>query len=354
MQGFVVNRFRGDRALLEPGLEMLRSPDGSTDVRRASLCRGSLGRRGGPPRPAAYRDPGAPLGDETLRVAVVRLPRSSNLTDLDPARRRARRDDPFRLAPAGDRRRRPRRGARDASHGRRPALAPTPGHRRCPRGSAPSPAAPSWGSAVGTRCWVCRSTTTSRAGAGTVEGLGLLPVRHHVRRREGPGAAVSGTLADGTIVEGYEIHHGTCADRAETPLFADEGCRVGLGGGHVVARAVRERRASDASFLTEVGPRGGSGLRGRLPTVGFDDIREARFERLADMVADHLDTEALVADHRWPDGALCPDPHRVDVSGGVRRCAVRASDRGPGLRRIPAPRRVPSSRDAVPSQVPGA
>ncbi|WP_210649484.1 cobyric acid synthase [Nocardioides sp. SYSU D00065] len=78
--GFVVNKFRGDVALLRPGLDELRSltgrevygvlpwhPDLWLDSEDALDLEG---RR-------------APEGEARLRVAVVRLPRISNFTDVD-------------------------------------------------------------------------------------------------------------------------------------------------------------------------------------------------------------------------------------------------------------------------------
>ena len=77
--GFVVNKFRGDRGLLAPGPDNDRADDRAAGVRRAALAPGLWldsedaldleGRRA----PAARR----------ARVAVVRLPRISNFTDLD-------------------------------------------------------------------------------------------------------------------------------------------------------------------------------------------------------------------------------------------------------------------------------
>lgn len=84
--GFLVNKFRGDPALLAPGLDQLRELTGrptygvvpysddlwldaedslSVDVHR------TVGR------------PGAPLGTEWLTVAAIRLPRISNTTDVE-------------------------------------------------------------------------------------------------------------------------------------------------------------------------------------------------------------------------------------------------------------------------------
>ncbi|HEU4426618.1 MAG TPA: cobyric acid synthase, partial [Pilimelia sp.] len=82
--GFVVNKFRGDAGLLQPGLDMLRGVTGRPTYgvlpwhvdlwldAEDSLAYGTvLGR------------PAPPYGTQWLRVAVVRLPRVSNATDAE-------------------------------------------------------------------------------------------------------------------------------------------------------------------------------------------------------------------------------------------------------------------------------
>ena len=54
--GFVVNKFRGDPALLTPGLDWLRGHYGTADFRRPSLARRALARRRGLPRSRAPPD----------------------------------------------------------------------------------------------------------------------------------------------------------------------------------------------------------------------------------------------------------------------------------------------------------
>ncbi|HEY5023547.1 MAG TPA: cobyric acid synthase, partial [Acidimicrobiales bacterium] len=84
VQGFVVNRFRGDQTLLEPGLTMLETLTGRPTLGVLPYVEGLWVDEEDRPDPSAFRDPGQPIGEDTLRVAVLRLPRSSNLTDLDP------------------------------------------------------------------------------------------------------------------------------------------------------------------------------------------------------------------------------------------------------------------------------
>src|SRR5690606_6074112 len=84
--GFVVNKFRGDPALLAPGLDQLAALTGrptlgvlpweerlwlDAEDSLSAVADGVLGR------------PSPPLGSQWLRVAVVRLPRISNATDAE-------------------------------------------------------------------------------------------------------------------------------------------------------------------------------------------------------------------------------------------------------------------------------
>src|SRR5260370_6465168 len=83
--GFVINKFRGARELLEPGLRMLSELTGRPvfgvipwtdhmwlDVEDSLALDASRAVSAGPP-----------LGNDVLRVDVVRLPRISNFTDVD-------------------------------------------------------------------------------------------------------------------------------------------------------------------------------------------------------------------------------------------------------------------------------
>ena len=84
--GFVVNKFRGDPALLAPGLDQLRALTGrptlgvvpwadglwlDAEDSLSAVTDGVLGR------------PAPPRGAQWLRVAVVRFPRISNATDAE-------------------------------------------------------------------------------------------------------------------------------------------------------------------------------------------------------------------------------------------------------------------------------
>src|SRR5258708_4925191 len=83
--GFVINKFRGARELLEPGLRMLSELTGRSSFgiipwtdRLWPDTEDSLALDAS--RAVSARPP---LGNHVLRVSVVRLPRISNFTDAD-------------------------------------------------------------------------------------------------------------------------------------------------------------------------------------------------------------------------------------------------------------------------------
>jgi adenosylcobyric acid synthase len=84
IQGFIINKFRGDLSLLEPGLDMLEE---RTDVPVLGVVPFFFDIRI-PEEDAvpewALHEGGESSGDETLDIAVVYLPHISNFTDFDP------------------------------------------------------------------------------------------------------------------------------------------------------------------------------------------------------------------------------------------------------------------------------
>jgi len=129
------------------------------------------------------------------------------------------------------------------------------------------------------------------SGRGTVEGLGLLPVHTTFGADKVLGRPVR-SLSEGMVVEGYEIHHGVVSRSGGSPLFSDVGCRVGSVAG-TSWHGVFENDEFRRSYLTETAFRAGRAF-SVSPATNFCALREARFETLADMVADHLDTDALL------------------------------------------------------------
>jgi adenosylcobyric acid synthase len=290
VQGFVVNRFRGDRALLEPGLAMLQALTGRPTLGVLPYAEDLWVDEEDRPDPSAYRDPGEPIGTDTLRVVVVRLPHSSNLTDFDPlaaepgvmvrfASRRAEITDADVVVLPGT-----RATVEDLAWFRAGGMV-----RALERHVAAG--RPVLGICGGYQMLGASIDDPVESGLGVVDGLGLLPVEttfgaHKVLGRP------RRVLPDGTSVEGYEIHHGVVHRSGGSPFFADEGCRTGSVAG-TSWHGLFENDEFRTAYLAECAERAGRAFSASADSR-FADTRAMRLERLADMVADHVDTEALM------------------------------------------------------------
>jgi adenosylcobyric acid synthase len=292
--GFLINKFRGDAAILAPGLEALRGLTGRPTLGVLPFQEGlwldvedSLALD--VPRPA----PHAPRGADMLEVAVVRLRWISNFTDID-----ALASEPGVSV----------RFTRSVADVDRADLVLVPGtkatvedlerlrtsglahalERRAGDGK------PILGICGGYQMLGTRIEDDVESGAGAVDGLGLLPVEttfdadkllRHVR----------GTL-DGAPAAGYEIRHGRPVRRAGEALIDDgspdgEGCVRGAVLGtswHGLLEGDAVRRA----LLARVAE-----LSGRVWIPGdepFAAVRERHLDRLGDLVEEHADTDALL------------------------------------------------------------
>ncbi|GAA4209106.1 hypothetical protein GCM10022220_26910 [Actinocatenispora rupis] len=298
--GFVVNRFRGDRELLRPGLEMLTGLTGRPTLGVLPYepdlwldTEDSLGYTDG----RLVGRPAAPRSSEPLRVAVVRLPRISNATDVEAiaaepgvlVRLTASPDElidadlvvlPGSKSTVDDLDWLRRRGLADAVRARAAAGRPV------------------LGLCGGYQMLAETLDDPVESGAGRVDGLGLLPV-DVVFEPDKTLARPHGT-ALGAPVTGYEIHHGRATVRYDDahPSFltsadgAPEGCRSGAVFGthwHGAFECDEFRRR----FLTEIaGLAGRRGFEVALDT-DFRALRERSLDRLGDLVEHHLDTTAL-------------------------------------------------------------
>jgi adenosylcobyric acid synthase len=285
--GFVVNKFRGDPRLLAPGLEMLRSLTGRPTLGVLPWCadlwldaEDSLDLDS---RPHAVR---APLGRETLRIAVVRLPRLSNVTDADPLAAEPGVEVRLVSTPAE---------IADADlvilPGTRATVSDLAWLRRTGLAEAITRRAaqdrPVLGICGGFQMLARTIVDDVESRHGVVEGLGLLPAdvefgpEKVLARRTG--------AALGERVEGYLIHHGRVRV-AGGDAFLD-GCAAGSVRGttwHGVFEADAFRRA----FLRDLAARAGRDFT-VAEDVSFAEVRQRRFDLLADLVAAHLDTDAL-------------------------------------------------------------
>jgi len=289
--GFVVNKFRGDVRLLEPGLAMLQQLTGRPTLGVLPWTEGleldvedSLGL-------AVPVAPKPPLGRDVLRVSVVRLPRLSNWTDID-----ALRTEPGVLV----------RFATTAEELADADLVVVPGTRATVADLA-------WLRSRGLDEVLRRRAAEGRAvlgicggyqllgrtivddvesGQGSVQGLGLLPVRTVFGVEKVLGRP-TGAYGEHPVTTAYEIHHGVIALEAGEHLFSPgEGCRAGAVLGTVWHGAL-ESDGVRRALLSEVAA--GAGRQWVAGTVGFEDVRQARLDALGDLVADHLDTAAVLA-----------------------------------------------------------
>jgi adenosylcobyric acid synthase len=293
--GFVINRFRGDAALLAPGLEQLealtRRPvlgvlpyvDGLWLDAEDSLALDS--------RPAE-----PPAGTDTLDVAVVRLRWISNFTDADALATEPSVRVRFTRSPADVERADlvivpgtkatvdDLRGLREAGLDRALAARAAAG-------------APIVGVCGGYQLLGQRIEDAVESRAGAVDGLGLLPVTTAfaadklLRRRSGRCDWL------GTGAGGYEIRHGRLSRHGGEPLLtADdgepEGCRAGavLGLSWHGALEHDDFRRALLGWVAEV--RGRSFAPSSTP---FAAVRAARLDALGALVERHLDTARLAA-----------------------------------------------------------
>ncbi|HWN27731.1 MAG TPA: cobyric acid synthase, partial [Actinomycetospora sp.] len=285
--GFLVNKFRGDVRLLQPGLVELERLTGRPTLGVLPWLGGlELDVEDSLNVPAAATG-GLPVGEEVLRVAVARLPRLSNFTDLD-----ALATEPGVLVRYATR---PEELA-DADLVVLPGTRSTVADLAWLRDTGLAAAVARHAAAGGPVLGICgghqmlaRTVTDDvESRAGTVRGLGLLPADVRFAPGKTLGRPVGTAL--GQPVRGYEIHHGvvTVDDGAEPFL---DGARSGSVFGTTWHGAL-ENDAFRRAFLTEV-----AGIAGRrfvaAPDTDFAAVREARLDRLGDLIAEHADTDAL-------------------------------------------------------------
>jgi adenosylcobyric acid synthase len=292
--GFVINRFRGDPALLTPGIEELEA------------------RTGVPVLGVVPWFDGVRLDEEdsqflveshpehaAVDVAAIRFPRVANTSDLDPLAA----EPHVRV-----------RWVQDVGELGRPDLIVLPGSkstvedlewlRAAGLASAVRDSdAVVMGICAGFQMLGDRIVDPIESQRGEVDGLGLLPLTttfvadKTVRRRNGS--------IDGDPVAGYEIRHGQPAVTSARPWLQlddrhgvdDEGAVDGHG--RVFGTSLHGLFESDAfrrSFLTrlDTARRGGAGA-GAGAEVVYGDVLRARADAIADLLDAHLDMARLLA-----------------------------------------------------------
>ncbi|MEO9224350.1 MAG: cobyric acid synthase [Acidimicrobiales bacterium] len=318
--GFVINKFRGDPALLGDAVHMLED-------RCAVPTLGVLPWLDGPTfdgEDSLTLDQGhahAPIGDretaagDVLDVAVLRFPRIANFTDFDPLLA----EPAVRL-----------RFVHDAAGLGRPDLLVLPGSK--------APVADlAWLRARGLDTAIIEAATSGTTILGICAGAQMLGRRiadpGHVESPEPltDGLALldvttefgadkftanrSGT-AFGQPLHGYQIHHGrltvsgsepfTHLDASPTGASGPEGASSGAVHGttlHGLFEADGFRRA----FLGAVAKRAGKAYVAG-PTT-FESLRQAAIDRIADAIEAHIDLAAI--DALIAQGA--PTPHSVSA-----------------------------------------
>jgi adenosylcobyric acid synthase len=279
ISGFVVNKFRGDVSLLQPGIDMLSSVT-------ARPTYGVL-----PWLPGLWLDsedaldvPARRLSQESsaLTIAVVRFPRISNFTDLDALAVEPTTSVFFTASPAE---------VRDADlvvlPGSRATMADLEWLRSTGLADAVAARVAGGRPVLG----ICGgyqllggviSDPDGIEGGGSVTGLGLLPVATRF--------GVAKVLAR-PAPTAYEIHHGVVTVTGSASEFPG-GCRDGVVWG-TIWHGLLDDDTFRHAFLAEI-----AALTGKPApdgTVSFAAHREARLDLLADAIDEHLDTAALLS-----------------------------------------------------------
>ncbi|MFK4595007.1 cobyric acid synthase [Streptomyces pristinaespiralis] len=290
--GYLVNKFRGDVSLLEPGLEMLLGLTGRRTFGVLPYAHGlgideedglRVSLRG------AVRESvvAPPVGEDVLRVAVCAVPLMSNFTDVD-----ALAAEPGVVVRFVDR----AEELADAD------LVVVPGTRGTVKALAwlrergiadalvrrAAEGRPVLGICGGFQALGEHIEDDVESRCGAVDGLGLLPVRVRFAPDKTLARPVGEAL--GARVEGYEIHHGVAEVLGGDPFL--DGCRVGAVWGthwHGSLESDDFRRA----FLRAVAAQAGRRFV-PAPDTSFGTLREEQLDRLGDLIEEHADTDALM------------------------------------------------------------
>jgi adenosylcobyric acid synthase len=292
--GFLVNKFRGDPAVLEPGLEQMTALTGRPFFGTLPFVRG-FGIDGedslalDAPRAASRRSAGTSCASPWRGSGASATSRTSTPS---PTSRASPSGSPsLRGADRGRPRRHPRHQGDRGGPPAPPLPRPGPGLRRT-RAARPADARHL------RRLPDARREDLGRRGERHPGGSGPRPPARRDRLRAGEGPRPARGLAPGFAdapVSGYEIHHGRTTLRDGTPLFATqggtEGCHVGATLGtswHGVLESDGFRRALLSWIAAE------RGLDWRPGEEPFTAAREAQLEKLGDLIAENVDREALL------------------------------------------------------------
>ncbi len=315
--GFLINKFRGDRELLQPGIDFIEKRIGKPcmgvvpfleDVGLEEEDSVAIEGRNGVP--SGWLE--AVGSERRLKIGVVSYPYMANFTDFDalaaePAVALTYLTRPGDIEPA------------DVLI--LPGSKQTSGDLAWLRCNGWDAAVRAHASHGGITVGICGGMQMlgkelrdpdGIEGGGTVEGLGLLPVetflvpekitvRSHARLMK---PDLFGKAMDGYELEGYEIHLGRTEFReGAAPLFAlrregqSEERRDGAASldGLTIGTYLHGLFDSDRfrhAFISAA--RAASGLNSPSEVVFFSAERESRFDRLAACVRDAMDVEAVL------------------------------------------------------------
>jgi adenosylcobyric acid synthase len=289
VKGFIINRFRGDIALLQPGLDWLEARTGKPVVGVLPYVMDlHLEAEDGIDRRQIDK------AAQVLKVVVPVLPRISNHTDFDPLRLHPQVDlqfvGPGQPIPPAD-------------------LIILPGSKSV-RSDLAYLRANGWDSAVarhlrygGKVLGICgglqmlgeqvHDPLGLEGAAGSSEGLGLLAFSTTLEEEKQLRNVRGRLLLEDAEVSGYEIHAGVTSGSAlaNAAVLLDDGRSDGAqsADGQILGTYLHglfETPAACSALLRWAGLQD-------VQEVDYHALRERDIERLADMVENHLDTELL-------------------------------------------------------------
>ena len=289
VRGFIINRFRGDIALLQPGLDWLEARTGKPVVGVLPYVM-DLHLEAEDGIDQRQIDKAA----QVLKVVVPVLPRISNHTDFDPLRLHPQVDlqfvGPGQAIPAAD-------------------LMILPGSKSV-RSDLAYLRANGWDTAVarhlrygGKVLGICgglqmlgehvHDPLGLEGPAGSSEGLGLLAFSTTLEEEKQLRNVRGRLLLEDTEVSGYEIHAGVTSGNAlsRAAVLLDDGRSDGAQSedGQILGTYLHglfETPAACGALLRWAGLQD-------VQEVDYHALRERDIERLADLVENHLDTDLL-------------------------------------------------------------
>jgi len=298
ISAFVVNRFRGDPALLEPGLRMIEGHTGRPVLGVLPYLRDiwldaedSLTLEGRPQTTGRAE----PHGREPLSVTVVQLPRVSNFTDVDALMLEPGVEVSFTTGP---------RGIAEADLVVLPGTKATVSDLTWLRERGIAEALAARAARGGALLGICGGyqmlgktiDDPVESRSGRVDGLGLLPVSTDFAPDKTLARPAGAGLGE-PVTTGYEIHHGLVSVHGGEPLFTDPagGALDGCVSGNVIGtlwHGTLESNEYRRAFLRWTAQRAGRAFEPH-PHTDFAAARQAQYDRLADALAEHVNTDAL-------------------------------------------------------------